>query len=114
MYEYALSDKIKSPACVCDVDFGSDRSIILRVRHESLDKLAKDGFVEVYQLDGKGRRNGVPIIGTVATNPPPLPVPADLKPESDIAPKDPLSEYSEEERVEIMKALELVRNKPQS
>lgn len=112
MYEYALSDKIKSPACVCDVDFGNDRSIILRVRHESLDKLAKDGFVEVYQLDSKGRRNGVPIIGTVATNPPPLPV--DLKLESDIAPKDPLSEYSEEERVEIMKALELVRSKPQS
>jgi hypothetical protein len=114
MYEYQLTEKITSPACVCDVDFGKDRSVILRVRHESLDKLVKDGFLTVHQLDGRGRRTGVPVIGTVATNPAPIQV-SDSKDETEItSSKDPLEGFSEEEKIEIRKALELIRNKPQS
>lgn len=119
MYEYALTDKIKSPACVCDVDFGRDRSIILRSRHEGLDRLIKDGFVEVHQLDGRGRRVGAPIVGTIATNPAPLPtvssqsVIADSGLQNEVK-TDPLQEYDPIEREEILKALELVRNKPKS
>ena len=115
MYEYALTDKIKSPACVCDVDFGMDRSIILRVRHEGLDKLGKDGFIEVHKLDNKGRRVGSPIIGTIANNSAPLQIPVDTSVETKVDTTiDPLAQYSEIERAEIMKALELVRSKPQS